>query len=139
MRGMRSVKPEAEFISWTYGQRGWGMGSIQDSCRRRSKDVILMQNFEDWGETDQLGKTRLAIDYWLSYTGPGSIFQESVRIANSRGTHVRQAPGLLLPRGGLHSLCAGTRESSTKIQLPPRAQRHRRAPVLVLRQLPPPS
>lgn len=85
-RGMHSVKPEAEFISWTYGQRGWSMEDIRDSCRRRNKDVILMQNFEDWGETDQLGKTRLAIDYWLSYTGPGSIFRESAQIANDRGT-----------------------------------------------------
>ena len=85
-RGMHSVKPEAEFISWTYGQRGWDMEDIRDSCRRRNREVVLMQNFEDWGETDQLGKTRLAIDYWLSYTGPGSIFQESAQIANERGT-----------------------------------------------------
>ena len=83
-RGMHLVKPEAEFISWTYAQRNWPMDSVKDSCYRRGEGVIHMQNFEDRGEVEQLGKTRLAIDYWLSCVGPGEVFEESCKIANER-------------------------------------------------------
>ncbi|MBE6931601.1 MAG: hypothetical protein E7463_15135 [Ruminococcaceae bacterium] len=83
-RGMHAVKPEAEFISWPYAQRGWKFESVRESCRRRSDDVILMQNFEDWGLTEQLGKERIAIDYWLSYVGPGRVFEVSEAVTRKR-------------------------------------------------------
>ena len=83
-RGMHAVKPEAEMISWTYGQRDWDFDAAHESCRLRDDGVILMQNFEDWGEVEQLGKPRLAMDYWLSYVGPGKLFDETAHLTRQR-------------------------------------------------------
>ena len=38
---------------------------------------MLMQNIEDYGFVNQLGKERFGIDYWLSYPGPSYLFEET--------------------------------------------------------------
>ncbi len=82
---MKQVAPEAEFISWTYAQRTWNFDTVREACEERSADVIHMQNFEDFGRPVQLGKKRLALDYWLSYVGPGELMKESLTVNHRRG------------------------------------------------------
>ena len=73
--GMRRAGTGADFISWTYGHRLWDDEDIVDYVRCAPDDVILMQNFDDKGYEEQLGRTREAIDYWLSYVGPSQMFR----------------------------------------------------------------
>ncbi len=72
---MKKVAPNAKFISWTYGHRGYNTADVIESCKLRNPEVIHMQNFEDLGRPVQLGKKRLAYDYWLSYAGPGELMK----------------------------------------------------------------
>lgn len=87
-RGMHSVKPDAEFISWRYGQRTWGKEKVIESASCIGDDTILMQNFEDLGEEEQVGRKRLAIDYFLSYAGPSEMFAGSAKAARAAGKRV---------------------------------------------------
>ncbi len=82
---IHAVNPEAEFISWTYAQRGWRQEDVKEACEARDTGVIHMQNFEDLGEPVQLGKKRLATDYWLSYAGPGKLMERTAEINKRRG------------------------------------------------------
>lgn len=45
------------------------------------EDIIVMENYEDMGTDIQLGKERLAVDYWLSYLGPSSRFEAAQQVA----------------------------------------------------------
>lgn len=83
---MHEVAPEAKYISWTYEMRNWADGDIRELCRSRSKGVIHLQNFEDDGRPVQLGKERAAYDYWLSYTGPGRLFEKTLGYNKEVGT-----------------------------------------------------
>ncbi len=76
-----AVKPEAEFISWTYEHRAWNDEMISYYVERAPKSIALMQNFEDAGRTMQLGKKRVAYDYWLSYVGPSHMFEHTAKEA----------------------------------------------------------
>lgn len=82
---MAEYAPSAEFISWTYAQRMWDFEDVRDACRHRDGRVINMQNFEDCGRPVQLGKKRLAIDYWLSYAGPGELIKCALAENRPRG------------------------------------------------------
>lgn len=82
---MREFAPQAEFISWTYNQRAWDRETVKETCRLRDPSIIHMQNFEDYGRPIQLGRRRLATDYWLSYVGPGEIMADSLEINIQRG------------------------------------------------------
>lgn len=74
--GMRRAgATEAECIAWTYGMRTWDIPNIRDYISHLPSDVIELQNFEEGGWNEQLGKKRLATDYWLSYTGPSEMFE----------------------------------------------------------------
>lgn len=84
--GMRAVNPKAELISWVYGIRSWKREDRQEYYRIRSGDSACMANFEDFGTQIQAGKERLAVDYWLSYTGPGQLFRDATEIAEARKT-----------------------------------------------------
>ncbi len=86
--GIRRAGTGAEFISWTYAHREWKLDDVKDYVRHAPSDVMLMQNFEDLGYEEQLGKTREAIDYWLSYVGPSQLFRETARVANENGKHL---------------------------------------------------
>lgn len=79
--GIRRSGTNAEFISWTYGHRVWDMADIQDYVKFSPSDAFLMENLEDAGFTEQLGKTRQAIDYWLSYIGPSQMYEGAAKAA----------------------------------------------------------
>ena len=79
--GLRRAGTGAELISWTYGHRYWDDEDIRDYIEHAPDDVVLMQNFEDRGLDVQLGKKRIAWDYWLSYPGPSDMFATSARTA----------------------------------------------------------
>ena len=83
--GIRRAGSKAEFISWTYAHRITPHEEIKDYVRKAPADVMLMENFEDAGYTEQLGKTRQAIDYWLSYVGPSQMFQAAAQTAVETG------------------------------------------------------
>ena len=76
---IKKVAPKAKFISWTYEHRSCKTSDVIESCRLRDSSVIQMQNFEDFGRPIQLGKKRLAYDYWLSYPGPGELMKTTAR------------------------------------------------------------
>ncbi len=77
---MREVNPEAKYISWTYEQRNWSDEDLKESCEERDEGVIHLQNFEDFGRPLQLGKKRVSYDYWLSYSGPGELFEKTIEL-----------------------------------------------------------
>lgn len=79
--GIRRAGSEAEFISWTYGHRVWDHASIRKYIAELPDDAVAMENFADMGIADQLGRDRLAIDYWLSYIGPSKMFTEAAEQA----------------------------------------------------------
>ena len=85
--GAREVNPDFETVSWTYGHRVWTNEDILEYVDHAPEDVVLMQNFDDMGKQEQLGKIRYGEDYWLSYTGPCDIFintAERARKQNKR-------------------------------------------------------
>lgn len=86
--GMRRAGAKGEFISWTYGHREWDFDDIREYVRKSPDDVMLMQNFEDVGYNEQLGKDRFAEDYWLSYPGPSYMFEETAMEANKHNKHI---------------------------------------------------
>lgn len=88
-RGMHSVAPEAELISWPYSQLYcWGPELMISAAAQVPKGVILQHNFETGGRQRQLGKWRTAGDYWLSYIGPSDIFRDCARFARAKGNRV---------------------------------------------------
>lgn len=87
-KGMKNANAKGEFISWTYGQREWDFEQIREYVQKAPDNVMLMQNFEDYGFANQLGKERLAIDYWLSYPGPSYLFEETAKAARKYNKHL---------------------------------------------------
>jgi len=87
-QGLRNCGTKAEFISWTYGHRFWSYEAIRDYVKSAPDDTMLLENFEESGYEEQLGKTRLAIDYWLSYVGPSQMFKAMAEQANESGKHL---------------------------------------------------
>ncbi len=81
--GLRRAGTGAEFISWTYGHRYWDDADITEYIEKTPNDIIIMQNFEDRGVDMQLGKPRVAWDYWLSYPGPSDMFSLSANTAKN--------------------------------------------------------
>lgn len=81
--GAREVNPEFETVSWTYSHRNWEYDDIFDYVDTAPDDVVLMQNFEDRGFEDQLGKRRYSGDYWLSYPGPSEMFTKTAERARA--------------------------------------------------------
>ncbi len=79
--GIREANPKAKYISWTYAHRSWANEDIVDYVNHAPDDVTLMQNFDDRGSKKQLGRTRYAMDYWLSYIGPSEMFDVTARAA----------------------------------------------------------
>ncbi len=85
--GMRAANPQAQFISWAYAIRGTSEQVREEYFALRDKDIISMINFEDYATVEQEGKKKLAIDYWLSYPGPGPLFQAAAAAAQKTGVH----------------------------------------------------
>ena len=86
--GIREVKPEADFVSWTYGHRVWRDEDIVTYVKGAPDDVMLMQNFDDRGYQSQLGRERQAMDYWLSYVGPSELFDITAKAAKKYKKHL---------------------------------------------------
>ena len=86
--GIRRAGTGAEFISWTYGHKFWAEDDILEYVEKMPSDVITMQNFEELGINRQLGKPRLACDYWLSYVGPSDLFSMTARVAKKAGKRI---------------------------------------------------
>lgn len=86
--GMRRAGTGAQYISWTYGHRAWTYDEIRDYVRNTDDDIMLMQNFEEIAYPKQLGKERIAVDYWLSYPGPSPMFEITAREAIERKKHI---------------------------------------------------
>lgn len=84
VKSMKKVKPDAEFISWTYAHRGKPLNVIDEYVEKVPKEAILMQNFEDDGRVFQLEKKRFALDYYLCYAGPSDMFTFTAKLANDR-------------------------------------------------------
>ena len=83
--GIRRAGTGADFISWTYSHRYWAEQDVREYAQKAPTDVILMQNFEDGGINMQLGKPRVANDYWLSYVGPCNHYIATAEEAKKRG------------------------------------------------------
>lgn len=83
--GLRRAGTGAELVSWTYGHRSWDYDEIVRYVENTPTDIAIMQNFEDRGVDVQLGKPRIALDYWLSYKGPSEMFSISARAAKKHG------------------------------------------------------
>lgn len=86
--GIREVKPDAICVSWTYGHRMWDEADIVKYIETAPSDIMLMQNFDDKGYQKQLGKTRQAMDYWLSYAGPSQMFEMTARATKEHSRHL---------------------------------------------------
>ena len=83
--GIRRAGTGADFISWTYSHRYWTEEDVREYAQKAPTDVVLMQNFEDGGINMQLGKPRVANDYWLSYVGPCNHYIATAEEAKKRG------------------------------------------------------
>ena len=86
--GMRAAKPDAKLVSWTYGHRTWDDKDIIEYIKGAPDDAMLMQNFDDRGFENQLGRERQAMDYWLSYVGPSSLFEMTAKAAKKYKKHL---------------------------------------------------
>ena len=82
---IHEVAPDAEYISWTYGLRYLKNDDVIASCNSRFNNVTHLINFEDHARVNQLGKDRVALDYWLSFAGPGEMFKTCLDINKKRG------------------------------------------------------
>ncbi|MBP3591922.1 MAG: hypothetical protein J6K14_05505 [Clostridia bacterium] len=83
--GIRRAGTGAAFISWTYSHRYWEERDVREYAQKCPLDVVMMQNFEDGGINMQLGKPRVAWDYWLSYVGPCDTYIATAEEAKKRG------------------------------------------------------
>ena len=83
--GIRRAGTGAQFISWTYGHRYWDYNDIDEYIKELPDDIVVMQNFEDRGYNTQLGKPRIAYDYWLSYPGPSELYSKSAEMTEKYG------------------------------------------------------
>lgn len=73
--GFREKNPDFNVVSWSYGHREWNFDEIRDYVETAPPDALLLQNFEEMGYGEQLGKMRRCVDYWLSYIGPSELFR----------------------------------------------------------------
>lgn len=86
--GFRAKNPDFKVISWTYGHASWDFDDIRDYVKTAPRDAMLMQNFEDGGLGEQLGKIRQCNDYWLSYIGPSDMFKVTAKQAFESRKHI---------------------------------------------------
>jgi len=73
-RGVHEAAPDANVISWLYVPYG-DSEMVLDLVRHTPPGVTVQFNFESGGSKVQVGKTRNASDYWLSYIGPSDSFR----------------------------------------------------------------
>lgn len=90
MAGMKDQKPDADLVSWTYAQtiHGWSDESVEEYIEHLDDGISILQNFASNGWNEQLGKKRLAIDYWLSFIGPSDLFESTAKFAKKHGQEI---------------------------------------------------
>jgi len=85
LRGIRKAKSDAELISWMYvpqfdDANGVSLEStlheLKEIAAHFPADATFQYNFESMGQVEQLGKTRMVLDYFLSWPGPSEIFSD---------------------------------------------------------------
>lgn len=86
--GFRAKNPDFKVVSWSYGHRSWEFEQICDYVETAPSDAFLMQNFEEMGYEEQLGKMRQCVDYWLSYVGPSELFKVTAEKAMETHKHM---------------------------------------------------
>lgn len=86
--GIRRAGSDGEMISYTYNHRSWAFEDIEDYIEHTPSDIAVLEVFEDGGIEEQLGKKRIAFDYWLSYTGPSEMFKTAARAARKNGNRM---------------------------------------------------
>ena len=88
LKGMRRVKPDAEFISWFYQphvlpeRAPW----VYEAARHVPEGITFLFNFESGALKDQCGRMRTGGDYWLSFTGPSMSFERVAEAASGAGS-----------------------------------------------------
>ncbi|MBN8216286.1 MAG: hypothetical protein J0L75_06565 [Spirochaetes bacterium] len=90
--GMHRADPRAEMISWLYipymDEMEKTKPVIAEIAAHIPKEVTLQSNFESAGEVEQLGKTRIALDYWLAWPGPSGLFSQCAKNALAAGARM---------------------------------------------------
>lgn len=87
--GLHAVDPTAEYVSWPYTQYAcWGEARAVASAGQMPPGVIVMYNFESGAQVSQLGKKRLADDYWLSFAQPSRLFTDCAKHAVQHGSRI---------------------------------------------------
>jgi len=88
-KGMRDAAPDAQLISWLYMPQPEKLADwVFEIPGHVPDNVILQSNFESGGTKEQLGKTRVGGDYWLSYVGPCDSFRKIAESAVASGTQL---------------------------------------------------
>ena len=87
VRGMRKGNPEARLISWFYQpEPSPTRGSWVYECARHAPEGVEFQfNFESGAVREQVGKTRIGGDYWLSFPGPAAPFERVAEVSREAG------------------------------------------------------
>ncbi len=76
--GIKQGAPNAQLIAWYYLPHATQLAPwAQELAVATPDDVIAQYNFESGGKCEQLGKTRIAGDYWISYEGPSGNFRNA--------------------------------------------------------------
>jgi len=93
-RGMHSVSPDAEFISWLYVpqiRETPGIdptavkAEIQNIAAHTPSSTTLQINFESEGKEMQLGRECDVLDYSLAHVGPSQLFDQCAEAAVRNG------------------------------------------------------
>jgi hypothetical protein len=88
-RGMHAANPDAELVSWPYGQYwSWGDEMTVTSAGRLPQGVILQHNFESSAVGEQCGRKIRIFDYWLSFIGPSRLFADCAQAAVRGGNRM---------------------------------------------------
>jgi hypothetical protein len=96
-KGMCRANPRAEMISWLYTpriveDRGKSVEDyfqvMRDIAAHVPEHVTLQVNFESNGKVMQLGREKVALDYWLAWPGPSEIFADCARAAVKSGSRM---------------------------------------------------
>lgn len=79
--GIKAGSPDAELIAWFYLPQAYDPADwVKGISAFMPEGVIPQFNFESGGQKEQLGKTRVGGDYWISYDGPAPRFRAEAEV-----------------------------------------------------------
>ncbi len=96
-RGMHSMSPDAEFISWLYVPQirktpGIDPTAVKAEIHRIAANTpsstTLQINFESEGKETQLGRECDVLDYSLAHVGPSQLFKQCAETAVRNGASI---------------------------------------------------